>query len=104
MSIHREWACSFYEDPEAKRRVRELDLGDVWENEGVERGYYIKNESEYTVKDITMKSSNDELVVLEHPQRLGPNGVKEFIVQWKPSMISISLDSVLEINGTMIVK
>jgi len=104
MSIHRKWECSFYEDEGGNVRINEVDLGDIWENTVAEKVFYIKNDSEYIVKDVTVESVNTEVKVVKHPKRVIPNIVYPIEVQWTPNVLSLSLHDELNINGVMVIR
>jgi hypothetical protein len=88
-----------YKDKELKNEISSLDLGIGLAGESYSFEYYILNNSNANLTDISCEINNKEVIISSFPKEIKANSNDKLSIVWKPSIdIKEGLRATLNIN------
>jgi hypothetical protein len=87
-------------DAEGKEVVEQLDLGIVQAGESKTFEFYVNNDSNAELKDLTYSANHREIELISAPKELKPGAREKFVLKWSPSVtLKEALKASIHIEG-----
>ena len=75
-----------YKDRNLTDEVTTLDLGILPAGERFDYTFYVFNNSEATLRDMEFKVDHPEIMIMDYPEALAPQGIDKLVIRWIPSI------------------
>ena len=89
-----------YKDKNCKEEIIELNLGIVEAGESKEFIFYVKNDIEANLKELSFLINHKEVKIIKSPTNMEIGEIAELIIKWSPSVtLKEGLKTLIEIKG-----
>lgn len=94
-----------YKDKELNNEIFEVFFGELMAGNTKEYEFYVYNDSEAYLKDLSFKIDNKEVNITSFPLTLEPFSSSKLVIEWTPSATTkTGLKEKLKIEGTEVYK